>query len=109
MLRAVLLALAACTDVKSAAGEVGGTVAEWIACPTDLIDCGHVYACAAESDTPSGHIEICVNDDDLPEDLDAVEALYGPCDLTSRHQGLCIWCPEKSGCNAFNGCYGCPS
>lgn len=103
----VLLALAACSAVESAAGEVGGTAAEWIACPTDLIDCGHVYECAALADNALGHVEICIDDDDQPEDLDAAELEFGMCVPTPRHQGLCVWCPSGVGCNAFNGCYGC--
>ncbi len=110
-MRALVLALmCACGPVKSVAGEVGGHLAEWIACPTDLIDCGHVYLCAAPADNEMGHIEICVNDDDSPEDLEAVELLYGQCDLTPRHEGLCRWCCGPGcgrGGNAFNGTY-CP-
>jgi hypothetical protein len=98
--------LLACTEVRDA----GGQLAEWIACPTDLIDCGRVYQCAAESDTPSGHVEICIDYDDQPEQLDEIEALWGRCEPTPRHQGLCVMrCPPETGagCNAFSGCY-CP-
>jgi hypothetical protein len=104
------LPLLACAQVKEVGGEIGGHVAEWIACPTDLIDCGHVYQCAQLADTPSGFIEICVDDDDHPEDLDAVEALYGICEPTPRHEGLCIFCcgPDCGrGGNAYSGTY-CP-
>lgn len=109
-----MLSLLACTTAKKAGGEVAGTVAEWIACPTDLIDCGHVYLCEAASDNPLGHVEICVDDDgdDGADRLDAVEAMYGACELTPRHQGLCRDCCAKEqggegcdkGCNAYNGC-----
>jgi hypothetical protein len=104
--RALIVLLVACSTAKSVGGEVGGALTEWIACPTELIDCGHVFQCEAAADTPSGQVEICVNDDDAPEDLDAVEALYGSCDLTPRHQGLCLYqCPPAHGCNAFLGCW----
>lgn len=102
-----LLSQAGCTTVKSVGGEIGGTAAEWIACPTDLIDCGHVYECAAPADNDIGHVEICIDDDDQPEQLDEIEAAFGHCELTPRHYGLCVYCPEERGCNAFNGCWGC--
>lgn len=98
-----------CQTAKSIGGEVGGAAAEWIACPTDLIDCGHVFMCAAVADNALGHVEICVNDDDT-DDLVAVEALYGACELTPRHQGLCLFCcgPDCGrGGNAYSGTY-CP-
>lgn len=107
---ALIAALSACSAVKSAGGEVGGHLAEWIACPTTLIDCGHVYMCEAAAENPLGHVEICVDDDDHPEQLTDVEALYGACELTPRHEGLCLMhcnAGDGPGCNAFNGCY-CP-
>ena len=112
MFRVLVLAalLSACNTVKHVGGEVGGHVVQWIACPTDLIDCGHAYMCEAAADNELGHVEICVDDDDHPEQLADVEALYGACDLTPRHEGLCLMkCPPDtgSGCNAFNGCW-CP-
>lgn len=88
----------------------GGDVAEFVACPTDLIDCGHVYMCAAEADNDLGHVEICINDDDAPDDAAAVEEMYGRCEPTPRHQGLCLYCcgPDCGrGGNAFNGTF-CP-
>jgi len=106
----VFVLLVSCTTVKKVGGEIGGTAAEWIACPTDLIDCGHVYMCEAPANNDLGHVEICVNDDDAPEDLDAVEAMYGDCELTPRHQGLCLYCCG-AGCgrggNAYDGTW-CP-
>jgi hypothetical protein len=70
---ALLLALAACgaydsakSGIKLAAGFVGGELAELTLCPADLINCGHVYECATVADTPSGLIEICIDDDDHP-------------------------------------------
>lgn len=112
MLRVLLLAagLFACAQVKEAGGEVGGHLAEWIACPTDLIDCGHVYMCEQAADNALGHIEICVDDDDHPEQLADVEAAYGACDLTPRHEGLCLYCCGADcgrGGNAYNGTW-CP-
>lgn len=113
MMRALVLiaALAACTTAKKVGGEIGGHVAEWIACPFDFIDCGHVYMCEAFANNELGHVEICIDDDDHPEDVDAAELLFGPCDLTPRHEGLCVWgCPPDApglepgrGCNAFGG------
>jgi hypothetical protein len=101
---------AGCSVVKSVGGEVGGHAAEWIACPTDLVNCGHVYMCDAFADNELGHIEICVDDDDHPEQLADVEAAYGECDLTPRHQGLCLFCCGTDcgrGGNAYNGTW-CP-
>lgn len=106
----LLMALACCTTAKDVGGEVGGSVAEWIACPTDLINCGHVYMCEATAGNELGHAEFCLNDDDAPEDLDAAEAKYGACEPTPRHQGLCLYCCGPGcgrGCNAYSGCY-CP-
>jgi hypothetical protein len=103
-----LWAVSGCQTAKDIGGSIGGAAAEWIACPTDLIDCGHVYMCAAVADNALGHVEICVNDDDAPEQVAEVEAVYGACDLTPRHQGLCWYrCEEGHGCNAFAGCW-CP-
>lgn len=105
---AFLLVLLSCQTVKDVGGEVGGTAAEWIACPTNLVDCGHVYWCDAYADNELGHVEICINDDDDPDALASAEAEFGDCEPTPRHQGLCIWCPSGAGCNAYNGCWGCP-
>lgn len=104
----LLIGLAGCSSCKSAAGEVGGTIAEYTACPVGLIECGHVFQCEQTADTPSGFVEICIDDDDQPEQLDAIDALYGGCSPTPRHEGLCIYgCEPHSGCNAYSGCY-CP-
>lgn len=103
MKAAALLLLLGCTTVRDA----GGQVAEWVACPTSLIDCGHVYVCATPADNELGVVEICVDVDDQPGDLDAAEAIYGACEPTPRHQGLCIWCPAGAGANAFNGSFDC--
>lgn len=97
----MLYSASGCQETKSAAGWVGGTAAEYIACPViPGLDCGHVFVCGA--------VEICVNDDDS-DDLAAAEDEFGACEPTPRHQGLCIWCPSDTGCNAMHGCYGCPS
>lgn len=101
--------LAGCDACKSAAGTVGGTLTEWIACPTDLIDCGHVYVCVGVTNS----VEICINDDgdDGDVQLGAAEAMYGTCSLTKRHQGLCKYCcptveePCGAGCNALQSCW----
>lgn len=93
---------------KEAGGEVGGRIAEVTVCPVDLVNCGHVYECAAPADNVLGHVEICVDDDD---DITDVIAVYGDCVPTPRHEGLCIMkCPPDTGagCNAFSGCY-CPT
>jgi hypothetical protein len=96
----VALLLLGCGAIKSAGGEVGGTAVEWIACPVGLIDCGHVYVC--------GDVEICINDDDSPQDFDAAEAKYGTCSPTERHEGICRWhCDKGPGCNALDSCF-CP-
>jgi len=115
MLRFILIAaLAACAKVKHTEGTVGGTVAEYTICSLDIesiIECGHVFQCeGTPSDTPSGFVEICIDDDDHPEQLDAIETTYGDCSPTPRHQGLCSYCCGPScgrGCNAFSGCW-CP-
>lgn len=104
------LALAACAETKQVAGTVGGTVAEFIACPViPGLDCGHVFVCATPADNELGLIEICIDDDnDEKTALADAEAVYGACEPTPRHQGLCIWCPDGKGSNAFNGSFGCP-
>lgn len=111
----VALALAGCQTCKAAGGEVAGTIAEYTICPADLesiIECGHVFECyAAPAETPSGFVEICIDDDDKPEQLDAIELAYGDCAPTPRHQGLCSYCCGADcgrGCNAFSGCW-CPA
>lgn len=113
-----LVALSACgtydaatSAAKSIGGWAAGTLAEYTICPANIIDCGHVFECTGtRADTPSGFVELCLNDDDEPEQLDEIEAMYGMCSPTPRHQGLCRWCPPDGGrgCNAFNGCWGCP-
>lgn len=104
------LPLLACAQVKEVGGEIGGHVAEWIACPTDLIDCGNVYMFDAPADNPLGHVELCVNVDDDPDALPDAEAVYGPAEPTPRHEGLCIWCCSGDcgrGGNAYSGTW-CP-
>ncbi len=99
-MRWALLLLAACTAAKDAAGELGGTIGEQLACPADLIDCGHVLVC--------GGVEFCF-DDDMPEGIDAAEAKLGDCYPTPRHEGLCAWCCGEGcpahGCNSGGGCW----
>jgi hypothetical protein len=110
------MSVMACQTIKDVGGEIGGTAAEWIACPTDLVDCGHVFLFEAIADNPLGHVELCVNDDDDPDALAAAEAVYGLAEPTPRHQGLCIWgcppdapgLPEGRGGNAYSGVWGCP-
>lgn len=103
----ILLALASCTAIETGAGHV----AEFVACPTDLIDCGHVYMCEAPADNDLGHVEVCINDDREGGDAVALAELeFGTCAPTPRHQGLCIWCCGSDcgrGANAFNGTF-CP-
>lgn len=107
---ALLVAVLGCSAVKGAAGEVGGTIAEYTACPLSIVNCGHVFECAWPAATPSGIVEICIDDDDHPEHLDEIEALYRECWPTTRHQGLClVICPPDTGrgANAYSGAY-CP-
>jgi hypothetical protein len=105
----VLSACVGCTLAKEVGGEVGGTIGEVIACPVGLFDCGHVYLFPeSPADNELGGVELCVDDDDHPEDLDAAELVYGPSEPTPRHQGLCKWCTGDDcgrGCNAFSGCW----
>lgn len=120
MPRLIVLAalLAACMDTaKSVGGLIGGTAADVVLCPTDLVDCGHVYMCAAPADNELGHVELCIDDDSYDGwwELESAERMYGTCEPTPRHQGLCIvTCFEPSplpggqGCNAFNGCWCAP-
>jgi hypothetical protein len=110
----MMFMLSGCLEMKRIGGEVGGTVAEWIACPTELVDCGMVFMCEQAADNPLGHVEICIDVDDHPEWLADAEALYGDCEPTPRHQGLCVsTCSEPSplpdgkGANAYNGVF-CP-
>lgn len=110
--RSRLLALApvlliSCQTAKKIGGEIGGNVAEVIACPIGLFECGHVWLCAAPADNALGHIEICVDDDSPIAD---VEAVYGHCEPTPRHQGLCKVCCSGDcgrGGNAYSGTW-CP-
>ena len=106
----MLWSASGCDTAKRVGGEVGGTAAEWIACPViPGLDCGHVFVCATPAENALGQIELCIDDDN--EDATALadaEAIYGPCEPTPRHQGICVFCPEERGCNAFNGCFGCP-
>lgn len=94
--------------VKQAAGWFGGTLVEYSFCEIGLVDCGHVYVC---SGPPVA--ELCI-DDDEPGLFDAVEAEFGECKPTDRHQGICLdLCdmesplPGGQGCNAEQGCV-CP-
>lgn len=118
MLRTVALAaaLSACgaydsakSGLKQIGGILGGEAAEYTLCPLGVIECGHVFQCyGTAADTPSGHPELCIDDDDQPEQLDEIEALYGDCSPTPRHQGLCWYrCPGQHGCNSYSGCF-CP-
>lgn len=106
----LLIFATACHAVKSVGGEIGGHAAEWIACPTGILECGHVFMCeGTPRDNPLGIVEICIDDDDHPEQLDAIESTYGMCSPTSRHEGLCWYgCKPHDGCNAYDGCY-CPA
>lgn len=72
------------------------------------LTCGHVYMCAQEADNALGHVEICKLDE---HPLEWVEAIYGTCEPTPRHQGLCWWCCGEgcgAGGNAYNGTF-CPA
>lgn len=96
--------------IKATAGTIGGTLAEYTVCPLDLgIDCGHVFECYGTiAETPSGFVEVCIDDDDDPDQLDEIETLYGDCAPTPRHVGLCSYCCGPTcgrGCNAYSGCY----
>ena len=62
------------------------------------------------AETPSGIVELCLDDDDHPEQLAEIEALYRECWPTTRHQGLCRPCCGDDcgrGANAYSGTY-CP-
>jgi hypothetical protein len=86
-----------CSTIETGAGDV----TEFVACPTDLIDCGHVYLCAQVADNDLGHVEVCI-DDDTEGQLELAERVYGACVPTPRHQGLCSYhCDSRKGCNAF--------
>lgn len=102
-----IYAATGCTDLKQAGGEIGGSLAEVTICETPFVDCGHVYMCEAPSVNPLGHVEICVEDG---ASLADVEDVYGPCEHTPRHQGLCLWCCGSGcgrGANAYDGTW-CP-
>lgn len=109
-LAVVLVIATGCDALVHAGATAGGTVADAIACPTGLVDCGHVYMCEASAGNALGHVEVCVDDDGDGDELGRAEDLYGPCEPTPRHQGLCLMqCDpgDGRGCNAFNGCL-CP-
>ena len=73
--------------------------------------CGEVYACDTPAENEVGLVEICISD---ATPIDEAEAVYGPCELSphERFDALghrCYWhCDEGGGCNAYNGCFGCP-
>ena len=78
-----------------------GAVHGEILCLAHPDACGDVWMCEQEAENELGHVEICVQRD---TPLEEVEALYGPCEPTPRHVGLCWWrCPSQAGANAFNG------
>lgn len=108
-MRYLLIFLCACSFIKEAGGEVAGTIGEYTLCPIEAINCGHVFQCTGTMvDTPSGFVEICIDDDDQPEQLDSINSIYGDCSPTPRHEGLCSYCCGPScgrGCNAFSGCF----
>jgi hypothetical protein len=115
---ALALAVCACGGwesagiaIKKVAGTIAGTAAEYTACPLGLFDCGHVFQCeGTEVDTPSDYVEICIDDDDQPEQLDEIEAAFGDCSPTPRHVGLCRYCCGADcgrGGNAYSGTW-CP-
>jgi hypothetical protein len=107
----LLVALAcSCAKTKAVLGEAGGAAVEYIACPViPGLNCGHVFLCDTPADNPLGKVEICIDDDaDDKDDLAFAEMTYGTCEPTPRHQGICAWCPEEKGCNAFSGCFNCP-
>lgn len=105
----ITLAMCSCAAIKDAAGEAGGTAADYIACPLGLFDCGHVYLFpATPAENALNAVELCVDDDDHPQDLLAAELMFGPSVPTPRHQGICRWCAGLdcgAGCNAFGGCF----
>jgi hypothetical protein len=105
----VLVLLASCSVVgwvEDKGASAGGVAVELVACPTDLIDCGHVFLCEAPANNPLDHVEICINDDGDNDDFAQAERKYGTCAPTPRHQGLCRYhCDGGAGCNAYNGCY----
>ncbi len=117
----LLLLLTACGGwesagiaIKQVAGTIAGTALEYSVCPLEIesiIECGHVFECTGTTaDTPSGFVELCLDDDDHPEQLDEIEAAFGDCSPTPRHQGLCSYCCG-AGCgrggNAYSGTW-CP-
>lgn len=98
MIRAVFVALAACTSVKQDVEDVGADFAEATYC--ELATCGQVYLC--------GEAELCW-DGSQQELADSVGV---PCEPTPRGGALgwpCIYqCPSPAhGCNAHDGCW-CP-
>ena len=73
--------------------------------------CGHVWLCTSPSTNPDnqyGRMEVCLLDD---ISVSVLEDLYGPCEPTPRHVGLC-WVCCGTGCgvggNAYDGTY-CPA
>lgn len=98
--------------VEDKGASAAATAADVVLCPIGLFDCGQVYACfGTPRDNPLGVVEICIDYDDQPEQLDEIEAKYGECEETPRHEGLCRYCCGEGcparGSNAFNGMY-CP-
>ena len=104
----ILLLLVGCTQVIEATTDPEDLAAgaEAYCAANPHLPCGHVYACEQPADNELGRVEVCVLGPwrDVPE----VEAVYGPCEPTPRHVGLCWWCIGEgctAGCNALTSCW----
>lgn len=105
----VLVLLAACTAVidNTVEPEDLSSVAETYCKAHPELPCGHVFVCDTPAENELGQVEICI-----PQFIDksAAEAIYGACEPTPRHSGLCWFCCGEgctAGCNALSGCF-CP-
>ncbi len=113
----VALALLGCSTDDVVEVTTGETPAELLerTCAENGWSCQKVYAFTTPADNPLGVLEFCVHADDLA----LAESMFGASQLSpdprfnsSRFLGVdppCIWCGFGAGCNAYNGCFNCPT
>ncbi len=117
VIAALLLAAIGCTGENITQVSTGETPQELLdrTCAENKWNCQKVYAFEAPYDNPLGRVELCVNE----KDLAAAELMFGKSEFSpdprfnsSRFLGVdppCIWCGAAAGCNAYNGCFACPT
>lgn len=105
----ILILLAGCTEAIDATVDPEDLtdVAEAYCKANPHLPCGHVWLCETPAENELGQVEICVLNA-MP--IEVAEAVYGACQPTPRHVGLCWYCCGEgctAGCNALTSCF-CP-